>query len=117
MSVRIAKNLIRLVLLLITFQCVSPVLAKAESRDSHHFIVSRKSDHSSIFSSVLFEKMEEEEKNEEEKDRFITIELLDFSTITTLLSQAHTPDTHFTLLRDRYDRQPRLFTLFCVYLI
>jgi hypothetical protein len=117
MSVRIAKSLIRLVLLLITFQCVSPVLAKVESSDSHHTIVSSKSDHSSIFSSILFEKMEEEEKSEEEKDRFVTIELLDLSKINTLLSQSHTPNTHFIFHHDRYDRQPALFTLFCVYLI
>lgn len=116
MSLRIAKSLIRLILFLITFQCVSPILATTESSDFQHSTIQRKSDHS-VFSSVLFEKMEEEEKNEEEKDRFITIELLDFSTITTVLSQAHTPQTHFALVVDRSDHQPALFTLFCVYLI
>jgi hypothetical protein len=116
MSLRITRSLIRLILFLITFQCVSPILVTTESAGFHRFTIHRKSDHS-IFSSVLFEKMEEEEKNEEEKDRFISIELLDFSTITTVLSQAHTPPTHFTLVVDRSDHQPALFTLFCVYLI
>lgn len=117
MSFRIAINLLRLVLLLITIQCVTPVFAKAQSRDYHRIIAEHKSDHTSLFSAVLFEKMEEEKKSEEEKGRFLTIELLDFSTIRTLLSQAHTPDFHISLVLDRFDLQPPLFTLFCVFLI
>jgi hypothetical protein len=117
MPLRITKSLIRLVLFLIAFQCVSPVLAQVECSDFHHTIIKNKPDHSSVFSSVLFEKMEEEEKNEEEKDRYIAIELLDFSKITSLLSKAHTSNPDFTFSHGQYDRQPALFTLFCVYLI
>jgi hypothetical protein len=117
MSTRIAKSLTRLILLLITFECLSPVLAKAESTNTQHSLIKNKPHHSSILAGFIFEKMEEEEKSEEERDKFLAVELADFTRITILLSAIHTPNTHFATMDEGRYYQPSLFQLYCVYII
>jgi hypothetical protein len=117
MPFTVTISLIRTVLLLITFECITPVFVQPVPPDTGQTTLRAKSDAGSLFASLIFEKMEEEEKNEEERDKFLSIELADFTKIAILLSQVHTPQVPQQRIEHRFDLTPPLFKLFCVFLI
>ena len=105
-----------MVILIMTFECITAVFAQAESGDVHHTTLRSKSSNTSAFLSIISEKTEEEERSEEERDKFCSIELADFSKIAIFLSKVHTPQVYFVPYKHRFD-QPSLFMLNCVFLI
>lgn len=74
---------------------------------------------SSGIAFILFEKEAEEEteRNEEEREKFIGAELVDFSRVAVLLSKFHTPRVHFSPCEQQFSIRPPLFALHCVFLI
>lgn len=115
MSSKVAKSLIQIVILIMTFECITAVFAQAESGDTHNTTLHTKSSNTSGFLSIVSEKTEEE-RSEEEYDKFTSIELADFSKIAVFLSRVHTPQVYFVPYEHR-SHQPSLFMLNCVFLI
>lgn len=73
---------------------------------------------SSGIAFILFEKeAEEETEKNEEREKFIGPELVDFSRVAVLLSNIHTRGDHFTSNKHRFSVRPLLFTLHCVFII
>lgn len=116
MSLRVLKGLIQLVILLITFECVTPVFTSFEGNHTRHFSFNSKKTASSALGTIAFEKAEEE-RTEEERDKFFPIVIADFTRIATLLAEVHTPRSHTIVFEDRCDSQPALFKLHRVFLI
>jgi hypothetical protein len=117
MSLTILKGLVQLVILLITFECVTPIFTVFDGEHASHFSLSSKKPASSLLNTVAFEKAEEE-RGKEERDKFLPIEIADFTRIATLLAEVHTPRSH-VISFDYYrcESQPALFKLHHVFLI
>jgi hypothetical protein len=76
-----------------------------------------KAANSSGFSTLLYEKTEEEKESEAEKDTVFSFELVDFSRIVIGLSYAHTPH-HLVLQPDRqFNLLPSFTERLCTYRI
>jgi hypothetical protein len=104
--------------MIMTFECISSAIVTLPESYYSRVTVHQKHEKPSIFSAILSEKAEEEtEKSEEERDKSFPIELADFSQIVSALSWFHSPLAHFRPFEHKYTARPRLFTLFCVYLI
>jgi hypothetical protein len=113
MNVRITESLICLVIMLIASESVSQGLFPY-GIDAHQ--LSFHSPHSKpSLSSLLFEKTEE--KTEEDRNQFLTVELADFTQLTVCLSLVHTPSISISSLEQASDTQPPLFKRFCVFKI
>jgi hypothetical protein len=116
MSLRLVKCTVHVVILIMTFQCVTAAFATTPGRFSSAKFHT-KAANSSIFSSLFYEKIEEERENEEEKDKFLTIELADLTRIAIVLSHVHTPH-HLIQNPDwQFNLKPSFSKLFCIYLI
>jgi hypothetical protein len=115
MPLRIIIGLVRLVIVLITFECITPAFASAYNSGPHEITIHTKAQQGS-FLSFIFEKSEEE-KSEEARDKFMLVELIDFSQLATLLSQEHTPHISIIPFEHRFDIKPSMFKLFCVFII
>ena len=98
-----------------TFECITAVFVQAESGDIHNTTLHSKSSSTSAFLSIVSEKTEEE-RSEEERDKFTSIELADFSKIAIFLSKVHTPQVYFVPY-EHSSVQPSLFMLNCAFLI
>jgi hypothetical protein len=99
-----------------TFQCITAVFATTPAHSSSAKFHAKAAS-SSIFSSLFYEKIEEERENEEEKDKFLTVELADLSRIVIVLSHVHTPH-HLIQNPDwLFNLKPSFSRLFCIYLI
>jgi hypothetical protein len=112
MSLGKFKKLVFTFAILISFQCVAAAFL---SEDSHAPDTSgiHAQHHQSVFTSFLFEKTAEEE----ERDKFVAIELVDFSQIAVLLAQVYTPHIHHTPFEQRVETDIELFELHCVFRI
>lgn len=115
MWLKITKTLIHFIILIISFECILPAFYINEPSDYHHTCI-HQSHANTWMSSFLFEKVEEEEKSEEE-DRYLTFELADFSKLAVLLAKTHTPTISSNLEELRLTRPSHLFKLFCIFLI
>jgi hypothetical protein len=117
MTARNTRKLIRILVLLISFQCISAAFFSAEEagNDTHSVAIHSKHPKSSF--SIIFEKTAEEERAEEEGDKFFAIELTDFSELAHLLSQGYTPQINVTPYEQRIAPQHQLFKLHCVFII
>jgi hypothetical protein len=104
----------RLIIFLIAFQCITPAFASQNEAYILHSTMHNQPNQNSFF-SLIFEKAEEE-RNEEERDRFMMVEIADFSKLSILLSLVHTPHILIQSYEHRYDR-PSMIMLFCAYLI
>lgn len=116
MSLTILKGLVQLVTLLITFECVTPVFATLDGTCATQVSLSSKKISHSLLNTAAFEKAEEEPV-EEERDKFLPVELADFTRIATLLAKVHCPRAHFVAYEDRFDSHPALFKLYHAFLI
>jgi hypothetical protein len=117
MKKTVAKCFVYMVIFLMIFECITAAVIQPEAGNSFFTSIHCKSSIPSLLTSSIFEKTEEEEKGEEERSRFVTIELADLTEITAILSRAHTPNTHHTLFEHWFDHHPSLQTLFCVFVI
>jgi hypothetical protein len=101
--------------MLIASESVSQGLFLPYGIDAHQ--ISFHSPHSEpSLSSLLFEKTEEE-KTEEDRSKFLTVELADFTQLAVCLSLVHTPRISFSSLEHASDTQSPLFKRFCVFKI
>jgi hypothetical protein len=115
MSIKKAKSIICLIIVLMIMECFIAALATPRSSDFDHKSVGSKSLSSALSSLLLAET--EEEKTEEEGDKSFAIEIADFSKITSFLSKIHTPHSQFIVYEHLDDHQPSLFKMFCVFII
>jgi hypothetical protein len=109
-------KLIRILILLIAFQCISTAFFSVvgASNDDHQTALHSK--HQKSF-AMIFEKAAEEERAEEEGDKFLAIELADFSKLAILRSLGYTPHINSMPYEQRIAPQHQLFKLHCVYVI
>ena len=118
MRSKISVNLIRLLLLLFFSELVSTPFAVAESEfyGSVSIQESVETHHKLFFSNILLEKAEGE-KSEEEGDKFIGVDLVDFSELLICLLEVHTPHfCNFSSSQSFDASQPR-FNLLRTFLI
>ena len=117
MSLRSSKILIRLVLILITFQFLSSAfLSTAQdsgASGTHKAFLPQIQ--KSISPSLFIEKTEEE--REGERDKLVSFELIDFNFSATIFAEIHTPQFTFVDHEEQFDAHPPLFKLHCVYII
>jgi hypothetical protein len=116
MSLRFLKNLVQLVILLITIECVTPVFSSFSSNPQAQISFTSKKDHHSLVGTVSFAKAEEQ-RVEEEHDKFAPVILADFTRIAILLAGEHTPRIHLRSFKNRFISHPALFKLYNVFLI
>jgi hypothetical protein len=116
MSLRILKGLIQLVIILITFECVTPLFSSQDGHRSADLTLNSKKISTSLLNTTAFEKAEEE-RGEEERGKFCPMAIADFSRIATMLSVVHTPCTHLEVFEHVCESQPPLFKLHRVFLI
>lgn len=113
---RISKGLIRFVLLLLVIQFVTPVFAQVGSQDSSiQQKASFTTQHDSAIAVAVFLKENTEEKSESDEKTQFTIELIDFSFLSTALKQSHSR-FYWDTSNTRLATQP-LFKLHCIFLI
>jgi hypothetical protein len=115
MKFKIAESVVCLVILLITTQSVSPAFFLSHKTNSHR-IAFHSAEPNSSLESLLFEKTEEE-NNEDDRAKFVTVEIADFTRLAVYLSQVHTRNKPFVSLELRFDTQPPLFQRICALLI
>jgi hypothetical protein len=114
----IARSIVWMVILIMTFECISSAIAMPDETSFQQVTVHQKGSKPSVFSAILSERAEETEKNEEERDKIFPIELADFSKIASALSIFHSPDAHLNFYAVNFKAHPkRLFAIFCVLLI
>lgn len=112
-----AKIVTALVVFLMIFEIVGAAVTSLPANSDHALNYHTKKP-SSVFSSFIFEKAEEEnEKTEEEKDGMSRVVLIDFNRVAVSLSIRHTPQIHFTRSAFQYDVRPSFHVLHCVFLI
>lgn len=116
MPLKVVTGFLYAFILLISFEFIAPAFSHATPVESEQQACIHSENHKTLFISSLYEKTEEE-RTEEEKEKFISIELADFSQLATLLSQSHTPNAPPQSPEQAFDPQPPLFKLFCVYLL
>lgn len=113
----IKRAILQVIILLISMECVLP----AVSVEGHSITsdVNIQPVHQKSNVGLFLLKTEKEEQNEEgEKDKTLLIELADFSSLSALLSNAHTKRIDLTSLDEhQFDLHPPLFKLFCIFLI
>jgi hypothetical protein len=115
MSVKILKSFVQLVILLIMFECVTPVFTVFDGKHTSHFSIASKKPSSSLLSTIAFEA--EEERTKEERAKFFAGEIADLKSISTLLAGVHSPHARVVPLEHLCDSQPPLFKLHCAFLI
>jgi|SRR5688572_24354803 hypothetical protein len=113
---RTSKVLIRIVLLLLFVQFVTPAFVQVGSQDNAiHEKNSYKPHHDSGITLSVFLKGNSEEKSEADEKSHLTTALIDFSFHAIALTQSHTNNSsHFC--NERLITGP-LFKLHCVFLI
>jgi hypothetical protein len=117
MSLRIARNVIRVVIILLIFECVTATFTTAGDTNRQTSIHQKFGvTISSLFASIISEK-QGEERAEEERVKCIPVELLDFSQIAIVLSAVHTPHIIVPQFELRFDHHPALFKRHCVFII
>lgn len=113
---RISKGLIRFVLLLLVIQFVTPAFAQVGSQDSSiQQKASFTTQHDSAIAIAVFLKENTEEKSESDEKTQFTVELIDFSFLSTALKQSHSR-FYWDTSNTRLTAQP-LFMLHCIFLI
>jgi hypothetical protein len=117
MRAKITSGVVFLVIMLMTFECITAAFIPTEQAKEGKTSIHSSSKPSSLFGAYLCERTEEEERSEGERDKFLTIELVDLSRIATFLSFAHTPHHTFAPYEHLFGEQAQLFKMFCVYLI
>lgn len=118
MYLKVARTVTSLIILLMSLELFGAAAVALPSTSDHTLTLHSQKSKSSIFSSFLFEKAEEEtEETEEEKDGMMRAVLVDFSRIAGSLSFYHTPQVHFAAFTFQYDVRPPLHQLNCVFLI
>lgn len=113
MVAKILKAVAQLVIVLIAFECVSPVFSTAVA-GHNHFSFQAKKTPPSLFTRLAFEKAEE--RTEEERE-VIPAEIVDLTRLATLLAQVHTPQFHVTPHNEITTGNPQLFKRYHVFLI
>jgi hypothetical protein len=116
MSLRILKGLIQLVIILITFECVTPLFSSQEGHRAAALTFNSKKISLPLFNTAAFEKAEEE-CGEEHRSKFCQILIADFTRIATMLSIVHTPRGHVEVFEHLCEFQPALFKLHRAFLI
>lgn len=116
MPVKIAKVLIRLIILLLTFECVSPAFSVDDAADSRETTLHQAHVSGPLSIEFLFEK-EEEERTEEERDHFTSVVLVDFSRVANSLRIHFKAHTNILFDEHRQGASGGLFRLFCIFLI
>ena len=116
MTAATTRKLIRILILLISFQCISAAFFTVQGSGNEVHAAALHSKHQKSF-SMIFEKAAEEERSEEEGDKFLAIELVDFSKLATLRSLGYTPHINSTPYEQRIAPQHQLFMLHCVFII
>jgi hypothetical protein len=116
MSLGIVRNVVRLVVLIMAFECISSALSPIQKQDGVQTTSFKKPSSASVLASIFFEKAEEE-RSEEENDHLLPVLLADFSCIAFQLSNVHSVYVPYTPLQQRFNKQPSLFKLFCSFLI
>jgi hypothetical protein len=116
MPIGIVKNLVRLVILLISVECILPTIIQEQASNSQQHLTIHAQSTKSTFLSLVFEKSEEE-RSEEERDKHVSVELADFTKQAIFLSWTHTPLISFISFERYLDSQPPLFMLFGVFII
>ena len=113
---RTSKVLIRLVLLLLLIQFVTPAFAQVGTPDNPiHEKNSYKSQPDTVIAISVFLKETSEEKDEFDGKAHFCLELIDFTSHEVVLKQSHSQ-----ILWDTDNTQPPtkpLFKLFCIFLI
>jgi hypothetical protein len=119
MSLRPTRNIIRVFILLLTFESVNATSCDADNVDAKQTSIHSKHlrSLSSLFSALLSEKREKEERTQEERAKFPGIQLADFGKVAIILPGADTPVFLLPANEPKVHYQPSLFKLFCVYLI
>lgn len=115
MPIKVAKSLIRLIIVLMFMECFVAAFATPASLASNSKSITKKSFTALLCSALLAEI--EEEKSEEEADKALTVELADFTKNISFLSRIHTPHQQFMVYEHLDDHQPSLFKLNCVFII
>jgi hypothetical protein len=117
MLLKLAKIVTCLVILIMTMEWFGAAITACPV-DSHQKVSIHSKVAKSFFASILVQTAEEEtEKSEEERDRFIGVELIDLTRVARLLSISHSPQVHIKPYEQHYDVRPSLFTLHCVFII
>ena len=119
MLLKIAKYLNIFVVLLMTIDLAGAAFTAFPFHSEGKTSYQSKHSNSSGVAFMLFEKEAEEEteKNEEDREKFLGIELVDFSRAAVLLSNIHAQGLLFTPYAQLFSVRPPLFVLHCVYLI
>lgn len=119
MLLKTAKYLNIFVVLLMIIELVGAAFTAFPVHSDGKNSYQSKHSNSSCIAFVLFEKEAEEEteKSEEDREKFIGAELVDFEQVAILLSKIHTPGVYFTAYEHQFSVRPPLFALHCVFLI
>lgn len=119
MLLKVAKYLNILVVLLMTMDMVRAALTATSIQNVGERSYQSKHTGSSGISYILFEKEaeEESENSEEEREKFLGAELVDFSQVAILLAKIHASQVHSTPSKQGSSTHLALFTLYRVFLI
>jgi hypothetical protein len=117
MSLQIITNVIRLVIVIMAFECISAAFTPVTPANSIKVSAYKKSSAPSLFTSICFEKAEEEERSEEKSDKLASVILVDFSRVAFELSNVHTTDIPDISLIQPFNVERSLFRLFCTFII
>lgn len=117
-SHKIAKALMRFVILLLFIQFVTPAFTTVNAQENiahDKTSIHAQHDNSNIILSVLLKENSEEKNEGDHKAPILTAELIDFSFLNTVLTQYHSrSDWDVSNLRTA---QEPLFKLHCIFLI
>ena len=114
MLIKIAKSILRLIIVLLIFECLVGAFLNTFARDSNQLSIDSKSFASYLFTALL---SETEEEKCEEGHKAVSIELGDFSKVTSFLSNLHTPHQRLVVYGHRDDHHLSWFKLFRVFRI
>lgn len=119
MLLKTAKYLNIIIVLLVIMDMVGAVFTILPIRSETYLSYHSKHSSASGIAFIIFENeaKEETEKNEEEREKFIGAELVDFSQVAVLLSDIHTSSVHCVPYEQEILVGSPLFTLHCVFLI
>jgi hypothetical protein len=119
MYLKVARTITFLLILFMSMDIIgASVTALPSTADDHTTIVHSQKSPSSVLTSFLCEKAEEEsEKTEDERYSMAGVVLLDFSRLAFSLSFYHTPQVRLAVPAFQYDVRPPVHQLVRVFLI
>jgi hypothetical protein len=118
MYIKVARAITLLVVLFMSLDIIGASVTALPSASNHKFTLDSQKSPSSVITSLLFEKAEEEtEKSENERFSTAGVVLIDLSRIAFSLSFYHTPQAHLSVPAFQYDVRPPLHQLMRVFLI